>query len=316
MFSVNYNGNLCYIDRYGKFLIKTPFQGGGNFFEGKAAFFSKNKFGFLDRFGKPVIEPKFERVKKFQEGVCAVKSSNKWGYIDSRGDFFIEPQYYDAGNFSYGLAGVISKKYGAIQYINKDNNIIIKDSGSIAIRDFSEGLLPAKDMKSMKWGYVNTKGRFAIQPKYLIANKFSEGMAGVGVKVGGSEKIGFIDNEGNFKLEPCFEMSYPLVKEGVVVVTKKTKTACKWGAIDKQGVKIIPFRFNYINHFSGGLAAAALKANGKIGFIDKHGKFCIEPKFDSVVDIFEPFKHGLAMVFKERKQLYIDKEGETIWEFK
>jgi hypothetical protein len=63
--------------------------------------------------------------------------------------------------------------------------------------------------------------------------------------------------------------------------------------------------------FSDGLAA--VKLNGKWGYIDKDGKTVISPQFDQAV----PFQNGLAQVVVRSsppKFGYIDRTGKYIWE--
>ena len=89
----------------------------------------------------------------------------------------------------------------------------------------------------------------------------------------------------------------------------------KWGYIDKTGRVVIPFKFDYAQKFSEGLAAAHRK--GKCGYIDKTGKFVIEPRFIGGY----PFSEGLAIAImseseKERiitgKFGYIDRGGKMV----
>ncbi|MGI7157691.1 WG repeat-containing protein, partial [Campylobacter coli] len=54
----------------------------------------------------------------------------------------------------------------------------------------------------------------------------------------------------------------------------------KWGFIDKSGKFVIEPKFDSIWDFSEGLAKVGL--NGKYGLIDKSGKIVIEPKFDDI----------------------------------
>jgi outer membrane protease len=86
---------------------------------------------------------------------------------------------------------------------------------------------------------------------------------------------------------------------------------CKIGYIDKTGKFVInPQNFNLAFDFSEGLAA--IHNGEKYGFIDKTGNFVIPPQFDNV----ENFKHGLAKVitYKGGKIGYIDKTGKYVWE--
>lgn len=61
------------------------------------------------------------------------------------------------------------------------------------------------------------------------------------------------------------------------------------------------------NHQS---ACFAFYKNGKFGFIDRHGKVVIEPKFDDVQD----FSKGLALLSFNGKKVFIDRTGKVVIE--
>ena len=65
----------------------------------------------------------------------------------------------------------------------------------------------------------------------------------------------------------------------------------------------MPFIFQHASDFSEGLAA--VKLNGKYGFIDKTGKEIIPLKYDFA----NCFSEGLALVRLNNKWFYIDKNG-------
>ena|SRR5438094_7578732 len=56
-----------------------------------------------------------------------------------------------------------------------------------------------------------------------------------------------------------------------------------------------------------GLAAVAMAK--RFGYIDKNGKFAINPQFDLAGD----FDRGLAPVWVGGRQGYIDKQGKFVW---
>jgi len=86
----------------------------------------------------------------------------------------------------------------------------------------------------------------------------------------------------------------------------------KWGFINHNGVEIIPpVKYEKAGSFSEGLCMIC--QNGKWGFIDKKGEEIIPPvKFERV----GKFSEGLAMAYENNKYGYINKKGETIIEMK
>ncbi len=77
----------------------------------------------------------------------------------------------------------------------------------------------------------------------------------------------------------------------------------KWGYIDEAGRIAITPRFDGAGEFTEGLSTVII--GGKYGFIDKGGKVVIEPAFD----VAWPFSCGLAMVEVDHRRGYIDRSG-------
>ena len=81
---------------------------------------------------------------------------------------------------------------------------------------FSNGLAPALDGKSRKWGYINKKGAWVIEPQFSKAKSFSEGLAPVWKDF----KWGFIDVYGNFAIPLQFRIAEPF-SDGYAYVGKE-----------------------------------------------------------------------------------------------
>lgn len=72
-----------------------------------------------------------------------------------------------------------------------------------------------------KYGYIDEKGAVAITPQYIEASDFSEGLASFAVKDGDVLKWGFIDTNGKTAIEPVFTNKPDDFHEGLAVVKKK-----------------------------------------------------------------------------------------------
>ena len=98
--------------------------------------------------------------------------------------------------------------------------------------------------------------------------------------------------------------------EGLAAVKKDGK----WGFIDKTGAEVIPFIYDVVQPFSDGLALARLERDGLIGFIDKSGKEVIPFKYEGAL----PFAEGFAVVQLpgiaglDPAILFIDKSGNEV----
>ena len=76
----------------------------------------------------------------------------------------------------------------------------------------------------------------------------------------------------------------------------------KYGYIDKAGKWVIQPRFDYGGDFSEGLARVVLPDNTATGYIDKTGKIVIQPQFEEGWN----FSEGLAPVYQNDQWHYID----------
>ena len=80
----------------------------------------------------------------------------------------------------------------------------------------------------------------------------------------------------------------------------------KWGFIDKRGNVVVPFKYDWVDKFSEGLACVEL--NGKYGCIDKQGNVVVPIKYDKVDD----FSENVIVVGLNGKYGCIDKQGNVV----
>jgi WG containing repeat len=100
----------------------------GEFWERRAAFRAKDRWGFIDNEGKVVIKPKWAAVLPFSGGLAAVwDDKNRAGFIDTSGKLVIKPQFSEAQSFRDGLARVQhpNQKKGWV-YINSKGKVVAK----------------------------------------------------------------------------------------------------------------------------------------------------------------------------------------------
>ena len=98
---------------------------------------------------------------------------------------------------------------------------------------FSEGLSAARVTWEGKFGFINKKGDFVIEPKFNWAKSFSEGLAGA---EGESDGYGFIDKSGNWVIEPQFAwVDYFQEGFALVAANGNRDSREKTGYIDRNG---------------------------------------------------------------------------------
>jgi len=157
-----------------------------------------------------------------------------------------------------------------------------------------------------KWGYINEKGSFAIEPKYDSADAFlSNGMALVSENGG----YGLIDKSGKKVTESQY-LSVDDFKEKTIIVTDYNGKS--W-LLDDKGNKLFETE-GAIYKLSGGMAAFSKsvdKYSSLWGYIDDEGKVVVEPKYKWA----QAFSGDKAIVESSEGHFgIIDKEGKLLKE--
>ncbi len=164
-----------------------------------------------------------------------------------------------------------------------------------------------------KFGLKNAAGQIIVPAKYVVIEKFREGLApvtAVGEKVeyGGEEAVidgkwGYIDLTGKEVIAPKYDEASGFVN-GVAIVTLNNKEAL----ISKTGKEIIPFKYDQISEFYDGLSI--VKNNKLYGFIDNTGKEVVPVKFIAVKEFYE----GLAVAAPDNYNTigFIDRTGKLV----
>lgn len=117
---------------------------------------------------------------------------------------------------------------------------------------------------------------------------------------------GFINNHGEIEIEPIYKNVHEF-NDGVAMVTTVDD---KSYIIDTDNNIVLKLNSNKYVKFENGLVQ--IRKDNKVGFIDKSGKWVIEPKFDMVLRGFN--EAGFAIVEINRKYGTIDKQGNFIIE--
>lgn len=158
-----------------------------------------------------------------------------------------------------------------------------------------------------RYGYVNVLGEFAIEPQFVVANEFSEGLASVSVD---GQTTGFINRLGEMVIAPQFVYAGKFV-QGLANVGLPNPDADQpfvVAYIDRRGTWMFNgARFAAAEPFSEGLAAVSVDGKS-YGYINRTGQFVIEPQFAYA----EPFREGLAAVQIGEQFGYIDASGQVV----
>ncbi len=202
---------------------------------------------------------------------------------------------------------MIGEQWG---FIDPEGNVIIDPLLSNPAK-FNAGLLPVND--NGLYGYMNPNGDWAIQPIYLYAMPFSEGVATIAML---DENLGgpvysLIDHTGRtlttFR-EGCGR-GWPF-KNGAAVVGWSNQ---KLSVIDKKGDMVFETQFDQFNGdestgkfiFEGLMSVCV---DDKWGFIDAAGEWIIEAQYGHA----EYFRDGLCTVKIGEKWGVIDTTGKVV----
>lgn len=339
--AVKVGAKFGFIDTRGEIVITPQFdEVWGPFSEGLAPVQVGTKFGYINTQGLVAITPQFDFAKPFRNGRAAVKlaggpnwdghdvkighaSANRYGYIDKKGQYIGMPGllYVEAG---FGLkrgwvdeVTLIRTVDDRIGILNDAGKVVIVDrADQIGAGDFADGLAPAA--VAGKWGYVDSRGGWAIAPQYEGASWFTDGLAPVRV----GQRWGLIDRSGKFVVNPQYDHVFGIAEGYAIVETGEgTIPGCtycgNYSFITTKGEPVGSALFaqhlnsdgsssSPVNPFSEGLAA--VKTDGGWGFIDGTGKMVIDAQFDEARD----FEDGLAFVGILGKEAYITKTGEFV----
>ncbi len=277
-------GSLRYgfMDRAGATVIPVRYADAAPFAEGLAAVklsrdLGANDWGYVDATGATVIEPRFKAAGSFSNGLAYVEWVTKehfqvGGVIDRRGEVVVSKPFLPElsgtlfgspsvvqfqrrreANLGDGLVPVRDGTF--VGWVDRSGRRVAAPAGLALLGLFAEGRAPVSTRNSSPseggWGYVDTDARLVIEPRFVGAGRFSEGLAFVRDGVG---RFGYITPAGEWAIPPMWLDEAHLFVGGRALV----KLNGRFGYLDRQGAFAIPPRYLRAESFSEGLAATAV----------------------------------------------------------
>ncbi len=191
------------INKVGVLEIPLIYDVAFHFKEGLAAVSTAGKWGFIDKKNNFVIPTIYEEAYDFNNGNARVRKNGKWGYISKDGNAITPFIYELAEDFSEGFA--ICKNDSGVYYLidtNGHETVWYDEDGDEKIpveyehKCFSEGLIGA--CYSGDIGFMNKKGKWITERKFITAEPFRNGLALVKIRLSDSDfAYGYIDKKGN-----------------------------------------------------------------------------------------------------------------------
>ncbi len=133
-----------------------------------------------------------------------------------------------------------------------------------------------------------------LTAQFAFANDNSTGKL---VTISNEGRYGLANNQGKVIIPAKYQMISQFAEDRIKVL-KKTKAGLYYALFDSSGKAITPFKFVAIGTYQEGVASASVMMveNGKLvirsGYIDKNGKFVIEPIYANT----DVFTQGIAPV--------------------
>ncbi|HHV28771.1 WG repeat-containing protein [Acetivibrio mesophilus] len=257
-------------------------------------------------------DPSSEKENALHEfgDLLVVCADDKFGFMNLSGEMVIEPQFDYASEFNeYGVATVMNYINGRKTYGLLGLNGLLTDFNLWDIGDFHEGLAKAKN-KEGKYGFIDTTGKWVVQPIYDNAMDFSEGMAAVGL-FSETERWGFVDKNGNVIVEPQYQRVKSFSNGLAFVEEQGSWQISLKHYIDKTGDKVITLPWNLVldsSSFDDDGTAIVQKVSeedmsiGMVGVINRQG------------DIVLPFDYSFISEATDGLRLAspVDKSGSNL----
>ena len=276
---------------------------GLDYSEGLIVVKKKGRYGYADKKGEIVIPLKFTFAERFSEGLAFIQLNGKYGFINKNGDVVFYTNYQSVEYFFKN--GITSVRNNYKMYIDTTGRVLSDSEeksylAEIELEEFnSKGPYSRYNIYKDKYGFVNLKGEYVIEPKYDDANSFSEGFARVKL----NDKWGFINKAGELVIEPQFDDVDDFSNGLAIFKIGKNK-----GYIDKAGKIVLSnLKFDELCDFNR-FNLACVSVNEKYGYIDKKGKIVIPIIYDGS----DGFSDGLALVQINGKYGYIDITGKVV----
>lgn len=242
-------------------------------------------------------------------GLYRFRENGKSGFMDRSGHTVIQPQFDDALDFSEGLAWVrVGRKVG---FIDRAGRIVITPQFDDA-QSFAYGRAGVKlccggwgeRHFGDKYGFIDSDGKYIGPPEFMWVGQFSGARStDLAPAVFSMGQVGFISRSAKTLIPPSFEDTSIF---GFIGGPAPARKDGKWGYIDRSGKWAIEPQFDMAWNFAAGLAPVGV--SGKWGFIDSSGKFVVNPQFDAAFY----FDSGYAPVRVGTKWTLIDSKGTPV----
>jgi hypothetical protein len=174
----------AFIDQTGRVILSGPSVKEGSYFsDGLMPMQEHERWGFVNKRFRWVISPRYSYAQEFSEGRAPVRIGRQWGFIDKTGKLVVPARYDLVWGFSNGLARV-----------------------RIAVPSLRNEIHDERDERDCRclYGFVDTEGREVMRPRFIYATYFSEDRAFASTP---AQLLAIIDKTGSTVSDPKYEMA-------------------------------------------------------------------------------------------------------------
>lgn len=151
-----------------------------------------------------------------------------------------------------------------------------------------------------RYGYVDEKGNWVIEPNFLYAEEFDRGLA----LVRPNGLFGYLKEDGTWLVEPTLHYALPF--DGEIAGVMK---GLFWGLINRRGEWVVEPTLRDTSEFKYGLCKVET-ADKLVGYIDNKGKWIIPPVTKGLQFFgLDSVPEGMIMICVDKKFGFYDLEG-------
>lgn len=302
------NGLVGVIDKRGQVHVPFVYEFISDFQDGLALFRLDDLYGMMNRSGKIVIPNLYKDLGWLNDKVLYFKKDSLFGVMQLNGQVILNERFEEINIFKNGLSKVLEN--GFYGMINEDYSMVIPAIYSEIIPESNLGYRVGRDNKK---GFIESTGKTVIMPENNEIGSVSEDF----IMISKNQLFTHVDIK-NWKKGRLNSEIYPdyidksrvihgkfLVKKknsfywsdtvGVLskALTYKNIGSCgvwvpvvkineeKWGFIDRNGIEMSLFEFDFVQRINDELFIVT--QNGKSGVISTNEGFIVPMEYDDII---------------------------------
>jgi WG containing repeat len=319
--AVRVGGLYGFVDEEGREVVKPQYRIVDDYKFGFAQVDVDGKSGLIDRDGEMVMEPKYGFIQAIARDRFVVSERRQLGGM-AGGEDFSGTKVTLTASGGVSVIGVFLGSDFTEPAIATDVIDILgqpigppRPSLSSGSDSLSSGF--DKDDPSIRWvqrdklwGLAHTDGTWLVEPKFQQPSALTDGLARVVI----NGKVGFIDQTGNFAIEPTFDSAREF-RPGVGRTSAKRDVVV--GVIDKAGSWVFQTNYQQVDPAfelrtdpkSAIVFGWNFKKDGRWGLLNLDGHVVLDADFDQTVSYCT---NGRLEAYKNKERFYFKADGSPL----